>query len=109
MKLKVYATWMTGFVAFGAACAVGWAFTAADVLEVVFGGMLIGATAACACGLIIAAAEEDAQENLRLRVARQARQRMRKDMPIIDIDMEWPMYDDQGRRVQEITRWQKLQ
>lgn len=102
MKLKDYAAIMTGVAAANLTCVIQLCFTDADLIEIALACVMFAALAVAAFEVVTGIIDGDRAEAEALRKARRNRQRRRKDIPVVYMALDWPMYDDKGKRVEEL-------
>ena len=72
-------------------------FTSWDAIEILFVSMCMAAIGAAVFAVIVDHTAEDYEENLQLRQERKARQRRRRDFPVITEPVRWEMIDESGK------------
>lgn len=96
--MRDYAALMTALAAGNLTCVIQLCFTDADVLEIALAAVMFAAVATAIFEIVTGIIESDIAENLRLRQARKARQRRRKDFPVLDTSVRWEMIEDETGR-----------
>ena len=96
--MRDYAALMTALAAGNLTVVVQLCFTNADVIEIALAAVMFAAIATALFEVVTGIIESDVAENLRLRQERKARQRRRKDFPVVDTTVRWEMIEDETGR-----------
>ncbi len=96
--MRDYAALMTALAAGNLTVVVQLCFTDADVIEIALAAVMFAAIATAIFEIVTGIIESDVAENLRLRQERKARQRRRKDFPVVDTTVRWEMIEDETGR-----------
>lgn len=96
--MRDYAALMTALAAGNLTVVVQLCFTDADVIEIALAAVMFAAVATAIFEIVTGIIESDVAENLRLRQERKARQRRRKDFPVVDTTVRWEMIEDETGR-----------
>lgn len=89
-----YASIITALAGYAVTVEMCLAATSWDVLAINFMGMMAAGMFTAIFRIITGIKEEDIRENVQMRKARKARQRRRRDFPIINDPMRWEMIDE---------------
>ena len=100
--MRDYAALMTALAAGNLTVVVQLCFTDADLIEIALACVMFAALAVAAFEVVTGIIDGDRAEAEALRRARRNRQRRLKDIPVVYMALDWPMYDDEGKRVEEL-------